>query len=108
MEIAIKVEVDVFHWDDLRIATARSTALHTKHRTQRGLTQADDCVFTDVTERIPQAHRGGGLALSRGCGTDGCHQDHPSGIANRLLEQPVETHFAFDSTVRFEGFIGDR
>jgi len=74
-EVAGEVQVDVFHWNHLRVTAARRAALDAKHGAKRGLTQANDRVLADSIQRIAQSHRRRGLALARWRWTDRSHQD---------------------------------
>src|ERR1700674_5864737 len=69
------MQVDILHWHDLRVASARSPALHAEHRPERGLAQTDDRLLADVIERIPEADGHGRLALSRGCRGNRSNED---------------------------------
>ena len=71
VEIAGKVQVDVFHRHDLRITATRRPALHAKARPQGRLAQADHRLLADAVETIAQAHRRRRLAFARRRGVDG-------------------------------------
>ena len=51
-EIAGEMQVDVLHRDDLRIATARRTALHTKHRAKAGFAKAHNRLLTGALQHV--------------------------------------------------------
>ncbi len=52
VKIAGKVQVDVLHRHDLRIAAAGGPAFHAERRTERRLANAQHRLFADVIERI--------------------------------------------------------
>ena len=65
MKIPRKVEVDVLHRHDLRIAAARRAALHTKARAKGRLTQGDNGLLALTMERVGKSDARRGLALAR-------------------------------------------
>src|SRR5882672_1952541 len=87
VEVAGKVQVDVFHRNDLRVAPAGRAALHAEHRPERRLAQADHRLLADVVQRVAETDRRGGLALARGRGADRGDQDQ---LRVGLLLQAVE------------------
>ena len=89
VEVPGEVEVDVLHGDHLGIAAAGGTALDAEHRSQGRLPQCHHGVFADPPQAVRQAHRGGGLALSRRGGGDGGHQHQFAVRPVRLLQKPV-------------------
>ncbi len=90
VEVTGKVEVDVFHGDDLCVAAAGSAALDAEHGSQGGLTQSHHYVFADLTHTVSQAHGGGSLAFTSGGGVDGGHQDQLAvGLVSHVLENIV-------------------
>ena len=64
MKIAGKMQIDVGHRDDLRVAAAGRTALHAKARPQARLAQADRGLFADQVHPVAEANGRGGLALT--------------------------------------------
>ena len=89
VEVAREVKVDVLHGNDLRIAAAGRAALHAEHGAQRRLAQGEHGVPADLAHAVGQAHAGGGLALARGRGVDGGHQDELAGSMLFLAQQVV-------------------
>ncbi len=75
VEIAGEMQIDVLHRHDLGVAAAGRAPLHAERGTKRWLAQAEHRLLADVVERVGQAHRGGGLAFSRGRGRDRRDQD---------------------------------
>ena len=75
MNIAGKVQVDIFHGHNLGVTAARSAALYTEHGPKGGLTQAEHRLFTHGVQGVRQANTGGGFALASRGGADGGHQD---------------------------------
>ena len=75
VDVAGKVQVDVFHRHDLRIAAAGRAALDAEHRAQRRLAQAQHRLFAQGVHGVGQADARRGLALAGRRRADGCHQD---------------------------------
>ena len=75
MNIAGKVQVDIFHGHNLGVTAARSAAFYTEHGPKGGLTQAEHRLFTHGVQGVRQANTGGGFALASRGGADGGHQD---------------------------------
>ena len=105
MQVAVEVQVDVLHRNDLRVATASGTTLHTKHRPQRGLAQTDRDILANVLERIAQPYGGSGLTFTGRRRAHRRYQNHARVVAHRLLEQPVEIHFALNAAIGLERFV---
>src|ERR1700686_3715626 len=74
-EVAGKMQVDIFHRHDLRMAAAGRTALHAKHGTQAWLAKTDNGLFCRFFEGVAEPYGGGGFALAGGSGTQGRDQD---------------------------------
>ena len=107
VQVAIEVQVDVFHGNHLRITAAGGTALHAKHRAQRRLSQTNRDVLTDVLERVTQTHRRRGFAFTRRGRADRRHQNHARVVAQRLLKQPVQIDLAFSAAIGLQRLIGN-
>ena len=71
VHVAGKVQVDVLHRHNLRIAAAGRAALDAEYRTEGRLAQRDHRVFAELCHRLTEADGRGGLALARGGGVDG-------------------------------------
>ena len=56
MYVTGKMQVDVFHRNQLRVAAACSAALYSEYRTQRRLSQRDYRVFSDLFQRVSQTY----------------------------------------------------
>ena len=67
VKVTGKVQVDIFHRNNLSIAAAGGAAFHTKAGAEAGFSQTDQCIFADAVKAIGKAHRGGGLTLTSGC-----------------------------------------
>src|SRR5207248_2808698 len=80
-------QIDIFHRDDLRIAAARRTALHSEARPKRWLAQTDHRLAADTVEAIAQADGGGRLALAGGGRIDGGDEDEPAVL---FVGEPVD------------------
>ena len=105
MEVAGEVEVDVLHGDDLGVPTARGTALDAEDRPERGLSQGHGALDAATAQGVGEADRGGGLALARGRGVDGGHENELSLMVTRLVQKRV-IDFGLVEAVRDE-VLGD-
>ena len=74
-KVAGKVQIDVFHGHYLRHAAAGGSALHAKHRPQRGLAQANQAFLANFAQGVTQSHGGGGFALTRRRRRNSGHQN---------------------------------
>ena len=81
VEIAGKVQVDVFHRQHLRVAAARSAPFDAENGAERGLAQGDDGALAEAVQRIGEADGNGGFAFARGGGVDGGNEDEFAGRA---------------------------
>ena len=70
-----KMEIDVLHRHDLRIAAARSAALHAEHRPERRLPQRDDRPLPQLCHCLPEPHGRRRFALPGRRGVDRGHED---------------------------------
>ena len=78
VHISRKVQVDVLHRQNLRVAAACGSSLDTEYGTERRLTERDDCLLADFRHRLTESGGGGGFTLARWRGIDGCHQNQLS------------------------------
>ena len=106
VEVAGEVQVDVLHGNHLGVAAASRAALDAEHRPQRRLAQRHDHVLAAQRQRIGQAHRRGGLALSGRRGVNGGHQDELTrGVL--LLAQQVVIDLRLVVSVQLEVLLVD-
>lgn len=90
VKISRKVEVDVLHWHDLRHAAAGCPALHAEHGPKRRLAKRNHRALADLAKAIREAHRGGGLAFTRGRRRDRGHEDQLAvGLVTQVAEQVI-------------------
>ena len=75
VEVTGEMQVDVFHWNHLRVTTTRGATLHAEAGSEARLAQADDRFLADTTQAIVQTDRGRGFTFSRRCWTDRGDQD---------------------------------
>ena len=87
VEVAGKVQVDVFHGDDLGPTAAGSTALNAKDRAERRLAQGHGTLDAAATQAIGQTDGRGGLALARRRWVDSGHENELGLVISRLVEQ---------------------
>ena len=76
MQVAIEVQVDVFHWNHLRVTTTSCPTFHSKDGTQRRFAQTNDSVLTNLLKCITEANSGCRFALTSRCWTNRRHQNH--------------------------------
>ena len=97
MEIAGKMEVDVLHRHDLRIAAAGRAALGPEARTQAWFAQSQHRPAPGAVERIGEPYRRGRFAFARRRRVDRCDQDQlalaawhkEGGEVDLSLEMPI-------------------
>ena len=75
VEVAGKVQVDVFHGNDLGIATAGSAALDAEHGSQGGFSERHDGVLADLSQTVGEAYGCGGLAFAGRSRRNGGNED---------------------------------
>ena len=106
LEVAHEMEVDVFHRDDLRAATAGGATLHAEAGTERGFAQHHHRFSADAVESVAKADRGGRLALAgrgrRHCGDQ--DQLAPGGLVRVDLR---EGDLGLEISVRIDRFLAD-
>ena len=64
VEVAGKMQVDVFHWYHLRITSAGGAALHAEHRSQARLAQTNHGFLADLVQRVSEPDGGRRFALA--------------------------------------------
>ena len=74
VEIAGKMQVQVFHRDNLRITAAGGTTLDAEAGAQGGLAQCKQCFFAHVAKGLAETDACRGLALACRCRVDGGYQ----------------------------------
>ena len=77
VHIACEVQVDVLHRNDLSVSAASRTALDTKNRAKRRLSQSENSFLAYLVHRLSQTNGNSGLALS-------CRSRVYSGNKNKL------------------------
>ena len=107
VEIAGKVQVDVFHRQHLRVAAASRAAFHAKDRAERGLAQGDDGALAKAVERVGKADGNGGFAFARGGGVDGGNEDEFAGRAALRRDFRLVFAVVFQLVFRDADFGGD-
>ena len=105
MKIAGKMEIDILHGNDLRVAAAGSAAFQAENRTEARLTQGSHCVFPQFTKRVRQADRGRGFPLSGRRGIDSRDKDQFSVLS--IGRQQFWIDLCLIAAVWLQGFIGD-
>ncbi len=59
IEVAGEMEVNIFHWQYLGIASSCSASFDSEYRSQRGFAQYYRCFFTNPVQTFAQADRNG-------------------------------------------------
>ena len=80
VEIPRKVQVDIFHRNDLRISAARSASLDAEYRSEGRLAQGNRYFFADSGKPVGKTDGRGGLAFSCGGWRNGGYEDQLSGF----------------------------
>ena len=101
VQVAGKVQVDILHGHDLRIAAAGSAAFQAEHRPQRGFPQGQHGVFAQLAHSVRQRHGHRGFSFPGGGGVDGRHQHQPG--AGVPLGQRRRVHLGDIPSIGGEG-----
>jgi hypothetical protein len=64
VEVAVEMEVDVLHRDDLRVTAPGAAALDAEHGSHRRFAQAEQHVLADLPHALRERDRGRRLALA--------------------------------------------
>ena len=106
-EVTREVQVDVLHWNDLRMAAAGRASLHAEDGPEGRLAQTDDRFLADAVERIAQADRGRGLAFTCGRRGDRRHEDQLA--VGPVLQRAdiAQRDLGLEPAVRLEVLLGD-
>ncbi len=75
VEVSGKVEIDVFHRDNLRVSSAGSSAFDAEYGTEGWFAKCNDCLFTDLGHRLTKTDCCRGLTLAGRRRIDGRDQD---------------------------------
>ena len=74
MDVSGKMQVDIFHRDDLGVSAAGRAAFLSEDGSERRFSQSNDDFFADFFQTVGKTARGGRLSFSCGSGGDGCDQ----------------------------------
>ncbi len=107
VNVAREVQIEVLHGHDLAVAPARSTTLDAERGPHRWLTDCSHGSVPQMSQRLSQANRGGGLALAQRGGGYGRHVNIPGGgtVSEFLLY--IQMDLGFVSAVEFEIILGE-
>ncbi len=106
-EIAGEMKVDVLHRHHLCMAATSRATLHSEHRSERGLSEADHRFLADEIQRIAEADGGRRLALAGGRGRHCRHQDE-LGVGPGLEGvQVLQRNLRLVVTIGLEVLLGD-
>jgi hypothetical protein len=106
VEIAVKVQIDLFRWLDLRASAAGGSALHAEDRAERRLARADNGAFADPLQALHQSNRGDGLAFT-GNGRSGCcDEDEFAAAVKARVRQQIEAELGADGAAFLVERIG--
>ena len=75
VQIARKVQVDILHGHDLRVAAARGAPLDAEHGAEGRLAESQAHLFAQARHAVGKANRNRRLPLARRGGIDGGHED---------------------------------
>ena len=75
VEVAREMEIDIVHRNDLRVSAARSAALNSENRAERGLSERDDGILADLVHSHSKTYGGRGLSLACGGGVYSGNED---------------------------------
>jgi hypothetical protein len=100
MEVAVEMQVDVHHRQQLGAAAAGASALHAEDGTEARLAQRRGPANTDACEALREANRHRGLALACRCRRDRRNQHEAPGL--RSGGERRQWQFRLVATVRLE------
>ncbi len=101
VEVSREVEIDLVHWQHLRITASCRTAFHAEARTHGGLTECQSTLVTQTVHRHGEAHTHRGLANAGLGGRHGGHQYHVAAVHLALVDT-LQWHFGYVLTVMFQ------
>ena len=102
MEIACKMQVQIFHRNDLCITAARCTAFDPEAWAERWLTQCDDRLFPQLTECLSETDARCRLSFSCRRRVDRCHKDQLSLFISFYLFQVFIRDLCFVLSVKLQ------
>ena len=102
MEIARKVQVDVFHGDDLGVSAAGRAAFDAEAGSQGRFAQGDDGLLADLGEALGQADGRRGLAFAGRRRRNGRHQDQFARFVLADFVKQAVGQFGLVLTVHFQ------
>ena len=105
MHIAGEVQVDIFHWNNLCIATACSAAFYAEHRAEGWLTQCNHYVFADFFQTVSQTNGGGGFTFACWGWADCSNQNQFTIRSICFFGQHIIVNFCFVIAVLFQIFF---
>ena len=107
VEVTGKVQVDVFHRDDLCVAAASRTAFHAEAGAEAWFSQTDCGFLADTTQAITEPDCGGGLAFTgRSRGNRG-NEDQFAVLVLLLGLDEAVVNLGFGGAVRKQGSAGN-
>ena len=107
VHVASQVEVELFHRNDLAVATSCGASLDAKRWAHRWLADRDGGLATNVAETLAKAHRGCCLTFAEGCGRY-CRHHHVLGLgAIGHCGDGIERDLGCDLAIGLEEFVGD-
>ncbi len=74
VEVARKVQVDVRHRNNLRVATAGRAPFHSETGSEAGFAKANQRFLANFVHAVAQADRRRRFSFARRCRGDGCDQ----------------------------------
>ena len=78
VEISRKMQIQVLHGNHLRITASCRSALDAEARAERGLTKRNDCLLSELSERLSQTDAGSRLSFTGRCRVDRRDEDQPA------------------------------
>jgi hypothetical protein len=102
VEVAGEMKVDVLHRHDLRITAACRAALHSEHRSERRLANADRRLLAEAVERVAQSNGSRCLPLAGRRGTDARDENQPGVFPSFERVQVLERNLRLVVAVGFQ------
>ena len=106
MKISSKMEIDIFHRNDLCITATSRTAFNAEHWTQRRFSKRHNSIFPYPTQTVCQADRGGCFPFTRRSGSN-CSYQHQLAIRPLCFLKEVIINLCFIISILFDIFFID-
>ena len=106
MKVARKVQINIFHGNDLGISATGRATFNTKNRSQRRLTQRNNHILAALGQRVRQTNGCGGLSFA--CrGRIDCSYQNKLARSMFFLAKQIKIDFSLVVSVNLKVFVLD-